>query len=481
MNYPITSSKYIIQGGVVIATTRMFALHTNKGKSIAKTITDRTDYAANPDKTRKGELVTGYECSPQTVDAEFLLAKQQYFDRTGRDQGDRNVLAYHIRQAFKPGEITPELANELGRKLAMRFTKGSHAFIVATHIDKHHIHNHVVFNSTNLECDGKFRDFKQSGRAIRRISDQICLEYGLSVIYNPKPSRGHYGTWLGSKKEPTLRDRLKQTIDTVLTEKPVDFNAFLKSMETSGYEVKHGKHISFKGKNGKGFIRLSSLKGDYTEDSIREIIEGRRVYKPKEKPIPQQPVNNLLIQIQRCVIPKGSPGYDRWAAVFNLKQLSRTFNFLQDNDLLEYEKLAEKAQQAKDDFNGISSRIKEIDSRLPEISSLQKNIGTYSKTKDIYAEYSKSKWSKKYYSDNREDIELHKAVKKSFDDLGLEKLPTIKALQTEYATLLSEKKFLYLKYKDARAYMQEILAVKQNSEQLLGYAESAKTKENERI
>jgi Relaxase/Mobilisation nuclease domain. len=459
----------------------MFALHTNKGKSIAKTITDRTDYAANPDKTRKGELVTGYECSPQTVDAEFLLAKQQYFDRTGRDQGDRNVLAYHIRQAFKPGEITPELANELGRELAMRFTKGNHSFIVATHIDKQHIHNHVVFNSTNLECAGKFRDFKQSGRAIRRISDQICLEYGLSVIDNPKPSRGHYGTWLGSKKEPTLRERLKQTINTVLAQKPVDLDSFLISMETSGYEVTHGKHISFKGKNGKGFIRLSSLNGDYNEESIRKIIEGERVYKPKEKPVPQQPVNSLLIQIQRCVVPKGSPGYDRWAAVFNLKQLARTFNFLQDNNLLEYEKLIEKAQQAKDDFNVISSRIKAIDSRLPEISSLQKHIGTYSKTKDIYAGYRKSKWSKKYYSEHKEDIELHKAVKKAFDDLGLKKLPTIKALQTEYAMLLSEKKSLYSKYKDARNYMQEILAVKQNSEQLLGYAETVKPKESERI
>ena len=266
-----------------------------------------------------------------------------------------------------------------------RFFPFSGSLLYPSH--RGHIHNHVVFNSTNLECDGKFRDFKQSGRAIRRISDQICLEYGLSVIENPKPSRGHYGTWLGGKKEPTLREKLQQTIDSVLAEKPIDFDAFLKFMETSGYEVKHGKHISFKGKNGKGFIRLRSLKGNYSEDAIREIIEGRRVYKPQEKPIPQQPVNNLLIQIQRCVVPKGSPGYDRWAAVFNLKQLSRTFNFLQDNNLLEYEKLAEKAQQAKDDFNAISSRIKAIDLRLPEISSLQKSNGKYSKTKDRSEEH----------------------------------------------------------------------------------------------
>jgi len=300
-------------------------------------------------------------------------------------------------------------------------------------------------------------------------------------LHSPKKIIKINRQWLGNKKSPTLREKLQQTIEAVLTEKPVDFNAFLKLMELSGYGVKHGKHISFKGKSGKRFIRLSSLKDNYTEDSIREIIEGERIYKPKEKLVSQQPINNLLVQIQRCVVPKGSPGYYRWAAVFNLKQLSRTFNFWQDNNLLEYEKLAKKARKAKDDFNSISSRIKAIDSRLPEISSLQKNIGTYSKTKDVYTEYRKSKWSKKYYFEHKDDIELHKAVKKAFDDLGLEKLPTIKALQTEYATLLSEKKSLYSKYKDARNYMQEILAVKQNSEQLLGYAESAKAKENERI
>lgn len=391
-------------------------MHVNKGKTIAQTITDRTDYASNPDKTRKGELVTGYKCSPRTADAEFLLAKQQYIDQTGRDQGHNNVLAYHIRQAFKPGEITPELANELGRKLAMRYTKGKHAFIVATHIDKAHVHNHIIFNSTNLDCTGKFRDVKQSGRVIRRISDQICLENGLSVVDDPKPSRGNYGTWLGDKKKPNHREKLKLTIDAVLAQKPADFNEFLKLIEAAGYEVKcRGKRYSFRG-DGKGFICLRSLKDDYTEDAIREIIEGKRVVKAKSNAatVPQPLGENLLVQIQRCVKPKGSPGYDRWAAVFNLKQLVKTFNFLQDNNLLEYAMLEEKAQQAKDDFNVISVRINEINARLPEIAALQKHIGAYGKTKDIYAAYRKSGWSKKYYAEHKVDIDLHKETKKSF-------------------------------------------------------------------
>ena len=264
-----------------MATTRQFALHKNKGKTIAQTITDRTDYAENPDKTRKGELVTGYECSPRTADTQFLLSKQEYEHKTGRNQGDNDVLAYHIRQAFKPGEITPELANEIGRELALRYTKGDHAFIVATHIDKSHIHNHIIINSTNLDCSRKFRDVKQSGKVIRRISDNICFENGLSVVENPKPAKGDYGSWLGGNRKPSERDKLKLAIDTVLAGKPKDFNEFLKLIEAAGYEVKkRSNRYSFRG-NGKGFMTLKSLKGDYTEEAIKEIISGRRVQAPQ--------------------------------------------------------------------------------------------------------------------------------------------------------------------------------------------------------
>lgn len=175
-----------------MAATWIKPLHVNKGKTIAQTITDRTDYAENPDKTRQGELVIGYQCSPYTVDAEFLLAKQQYASITGRSQGKKDILAYHVRQAFKPGEITPEQAGKLGYELAMRFTKGRHAFIVAVHEDRAHVHCHIVFNSTTLDCTKKFQNPMRSNKIIRRISDQICIENGLSFIENPKPSRGHY-------------------------------------------------------------------------------------------------------------------------------------------------------------------------------------------------------------------------------------------------------------------------------------------------
>jgi len=461
----------------------MFALHVNKGKTVAQTITDRTDYASNPDKTRKGELVTGYQCDPRTVDAEFLLSKQIYHDITGRDQGRHNVLAYHIRQSFKPGEITPELANKLGYELAMRFTKGRHAFIVATHIDKHHIHNHVVFNSTTLDCTRKFDDPKRSGMIIRRISDQICAENGLSIIDDPKLSRGHYGKWLGNKEEPSYREQLKQAIDAALVHKPVDFDEFLKLIQAAGYEVKRrGSRHSFRGA-GKGFISLRSLKGDYTEDAIRDIISGKRAAPPKRNTAPAHDTRkiNLLIDIQNSIKARNSPGYAQWSKIFNLKAAASTLIFLQENNLDDLDKLNEKAQQAKDDFNGINIRIQSIDSRLKDISTLQKHIGAYSKTREVFAAYRKSGYSKKYLAEHEDDLTAHKAAKKYFDSLGLERLPSISKLKAEYGTLVTEKKKLYADYHPARKYMQDVLSVQQNVHRFFNYNDTVRMKENERI
>ena len=329
-----------------MAATWMKPLHVNKGKSIAQTITDRTDYAENPNKTRQGELVKGYECAARTVDVEFLLSKQQYADITGRSQGDRDILAYHVRQSFKPGEITPEKANRIGEELALRFTKGNHAFIVATHVDKAHLHNHIVFNSTSLDCTHKFVNFWGSSHAIRRLSDQICLENGLSVIENPKPSRGHYGTWLGDKKEPSWREKLMAAIDSTLEGKPTDFDDFIKRLADAEVEVqRRGETISFRlktlntqGKKQKGFIRFRSLPADYTEDAIRDRIDGKRIVQRKEIPVitsvspattattPSKKFN-LLIDIQNSIKAQNSPGYERWVKYSISNKQHKLFSF----------------------------------------------------------------------------------------------------------------------------------------------------------
>ena len=464
-----------------MAATWIRPLHINKGKTVAQTITDRTDYAENPDKTRKGELIVAYQCTPRLVDAEFLLSKQQYFDLTGRDQGDKNILAYHIRQSFKPGEITSEMANKMGYELAMRFTKGKNAFIVATHEDRKHIHCHIVFNSVNLDCKGKFHNPKGSTKIVRRISDQICLENGLSIIENPKPSRGSYGTWLGDQKVPTWHEKLEQLIDRILAGKPADFDDFLKQLEATNCKVSRKKLISLCMDGQRRPIRLKSLSVDYTEDAIRERISGARVVKSKEKQTPVQPQKpNLLIVIQNRIKAIHADANTQGAKIFNIKQASKSLLFLQENGLTEMDKLRESAQAAKDKYNKISGRVHDIEARLKDIATLQSHIGTYIKTREVFTEYTKSKFSKKFLAEHETAITAHKAAKKYFDGQKLEKLPTIKMLKQEYATLSAELQKLTAEQKPAREYMQEILTAKQNIEQFLNLREGEPVKENDR-
>ena len=200
-----------MEGGISTATTYLKAHHISKGETIAQSLKDRFEYGQNPDKTEGGELISCYECDHITADAEFLLSKAKYKAITGREQRrDADVLCYQIRQSFKPGEITPEEANRVGYETAMRWTKGKHAFFVATHTDRRHIHNHIYYNSTALDCAHKYRDFFRSASALRRLSDRVCLENDLSVITSPKlHSKGrflNYGQWIG-ERPPSAQQR----------------------------------------------------------------------------------------------------------------------------------------------------------------------------------------------------------------------------------------------------------------------------------
>lgn len=469
------------KGGVIIATTRLISMHQNKGKSIADCLADRTDYAKNPDKTNDGELLSSYQCDPRTVQGEFMLAKRQYDDITGRKQAS-NVIAYQIRQAFKPGEITPQLANKIGYELGMSFTKANHAFIVATHIDKAHIHNHIIFNSTTLDCTKKFRDFLGSGRAIAKISDHICLENNLSIIENPRRSKWHYGKWLGDNKPLSHSDKLRQTIDEVLAKKPKTFDEFLQLVQSAGYEIKSGKHYGFKCAEQKKFIRLRSLGEEYSEDEIKAIIEGKAPKREVKKSSVKQPKRqeksvNLLVDIQEKLQQGKGKGYEQWAKIFNLKQMAQTVNFLQEHKLLAYSDLEEKAKKSTTTFDKLNTQIKTAEKRIAEIQSLKKHIFNYAKTKDVYTQYRKAGYSKKFYEEHRADLTLHKAAKAAFEELGVKKLPTIKALQAECDELFYAKNKAYSKYHTARKKMQDILTAKANIDRLLGLEQEQKEKE----
>ena len=249
---------YVQRGNCIIATTRIMPLHTGKGRSVGTAINDILDYVENPEKTDGGRLITSYQCDSRTADAEFLFAKRQYIAKTGRNRGTDDVLAYQIRQSFVPGEITPEEANRLGRELAMRFTKGNHAFVVCTHIDKAHIHNHIIFNSTSLDCTRKFRNFWGSTKAARRLNDTICIENGYSIVENPRPHGKSYNKWLG-EKPPCQRDQLRMAIDAALEKSPADLEALLALLREMGIEVSpRGKSIRLKAPDGKKFIRLDA-------------------------------------------------------------------------------------------------------------------------------------------------------------------------------------------------------------------------------
>lgn len=409
-----------------MATTRLMPLHTGKGRSVATALGKTTDYVENPEKTDGGEWISSYECDPMMADEEFLLSKRQYAQLTGRDQGERDVIAYHLRQSFKPGEIDPATANKIGYDLAMSLTKGKHAFLVCTHVDRSHVHSHIIFNSTALDYTKKFRNFWGSSFAIRKISDRLCVENGLSIIEKPKQRRGSYGTWIGDEKQPTLRESLTELIDANL-EKSLTLEELKAALRNSGCEVKHVAHLAVKLPQGKRFIRCDSLGESYTEHALLKRLGCEQIAKPAAKKKPSFSAGkkpSLLIDIEAKLQQGKGVGYEKWAKAFNLKEAAKTLIYLQENGLDDYEILSAKAENAAERFDALSDKIKASEKRLSEIISLQKHIGTYRKTRDIYVRYRQSGYSKKFLAAHEADIILHKAAKQEFDKLGLEKLPS---------------------------------------------------------
>ena len=443
-----------------MAATRLIPLHKNKGKSVAACLKDRTDYAQNPDKTAQGELVSSYACSPLTVDEEFMLTKRLYERSTGRIQKS-DVIAYQVRQSFKPGEVTPEEANRIGYEFAERFLKGKYAFIVATHTDRAHIHNHILYNSTALDGTRKFKNFWLSSFAVQRLSDRICLEHQLSVIEN-KPYRDRQKRIPSPPKESN-RERLCGVIDTILmNEKPADFEAFLSALERQGYEIKRGKYTSVKGPRQKRFIRFKTLGKGYSEEEIKAVIAGEAEHRPHQKQPPKEQPFQLLVDIQAKMAEGKGEGYKKWAAKHNLKEMSKTLLFLQEQKIDSAEELRERAAAATERYHAMGDFIKAAEARLTEIAVLKNHIINYAKTREVYTAYRKAGYSKAFLEAHREEITLHKAAKAAFDGAGLQKLPKIKELDAEFAELLTKKKAAYPDYRKARNEMQELVRAQKN-------------------
>lgn len=362
------------------------------------------------------------------------------------------------------------------------FLKGNNAFIVCTHIDRRHVHNHIIWNSTNLDCTAKFRDFKRSGKAVRLLSDTICVEHGLSIVENPQKRGMNYGEWLGDNKKLSHRDKLKMLIDELLSKNPADFKALLTLLKDNGVEVKQrGNTISIRlGDSGK-FVRFSSLGEGYSETDLTAVIAGEKEHKPKKKYVLHDDTRIDLLSSIDDKIQSSSGGYKQWASVFKAKLLAKTMAYLREHKLVDFNELKAKTDSVVERYNSLSEKLKAVESRMSEIETLKKQILTYHKTKEVFAEYKASKYSKKYLAEHESDILLHRAAKKIFNDMGLKKLPMVKSLQEEYAQLLSEKREAYPELKRVREEMKEMLIVKANVERMLGEDRQERQKEKEQI
>lgn len=379
------------------------------------------------------------------------------------------MIAYHIRQSFKPGEITPEEANLVGRELAERFLKGKHAYIVCTHVDRKHIHSHIIFNSTTLDGTAKFRNFLGSGCAVGRLSDLICLEHNLSVIANPRRyTHPTYDKWLGEKKQPSHRDVLRDAIDDALARKPKTFEELLQFVRENGYGVSENRGVTFY-KDGQKGIKLHTLGVGYSEAELRDVIAGKATHNPRGK----RERASLLIDIEaKLAVGKGS-GYAQWAKVFNVKQMAKTLLYLQEHGITGREELNTRADAASEKLSALNDRIKKIDTRIAEITELHGQIVTYAKTRKTFDEYTASRYSRKFFDAHADEIEQHRAAKRYFNAHGIEKLPKIKTLNAEFDTLVAEKRVAYAEYRAIRDEQRELLVHRHNVEMFLGKEKSS--------
>ena len=441
-----------------------------RNRTRQQSMADRHDYDQKAEKTNNGELVSSYMCSPETAAEEFEISKQLYHQITRRSQSpDHDVIMYRVIQSFKPGEVSPEEANRIGYELAMKFTGGQHQFVVSTHVDKAHIHTHIEFNSTNLNCDGKFRDVKRSALVLRKLNDELCRAHGLSVIENPQPSAKKQREMAAAKYGTSHKEQLRQTIDRVLPGCK-DYEDFLAKMRAEGYEIKEGKVLSFRTPGWDRFTRSNKLGVNYSREALRERSSNRGGHSDTaKKAIPYTGRNvNLLIDIQAKMAAGKGAGYERWAKVFNLKEAAKTLNFLIENDLTDYDELTARAAQAGDRFDEASRRIKQLEGRMADAAQLKAHIINYSKTREIYAAYKKSRHKKEFLAEHGAEIAQHEAAKKAFDALGGKPIPKVAQLSGQYADLLAEKQEQYAEYTALRQDMIAYRTAKQNVDKILG-------------
>lgn len=468
------------------ATTYLKSHKRADKRTALQSLKDRFDYGLNPEKLG---AVSSYLCDPATAHAEFMLVKNQYQGETDRRAG-HGALCYQIRQAFPHGEVTAEEANRIGYETAMRWTKGKYQFFVCTHIDKEHIHNHIYYNSTAYDRSRKFRNFIGSSFALRRLSDRVCLEHDLSVITNPKlHSKGrylHYGQWLRDNQKLSQKEQIRLAIDAALTERPKDFADFLRRMETAGIQVKHGRGgvISFlvPGQQRAARFRASTLGDGYGPEDVQAVIDGKaptRTATARKAPAPRRV--NLLIDIQERMRQGKGPAYERWAKVYNLKQMAAALQFLRERQLTDYAALSAKTDGAVDRFHRLSDELRATETELAHTSELMGAVVRYAKTRPVFDGYKAARYSRKYLAEHEAELADYRAAKAAMNELlGGAKLPKMDALKEKCRALAARKKKLYAEYRKAQQEMRELVAVKGSVDHLRGLTNNQRNKEQAR-
>ena len=433
-----------------------------KIKPITSTVEKAIDYIISPAKTDEKLLVSSYGCS-----SDLMAAREfEWTCEAAKQDGlaSVKVLARHLIQSFDVGEVSAEQAHEIGQQLADEWLKGKHEYVLATHVDKDHIHNHIIFNAVSFVDHHAYRSNKRTYHELREVSDKICAENGLSVIPPTQGKGMEYKEYSEAQKGTSWKQKLRFAIDkNVVLAK--DFDDFLRLMQESGYEVNSGKYISFRAEGQERFTRAKTIGDNYTEDRIRERISGRRgrILPTERKRI------SLIIDIQNSIKAQQSKGFEHWAKVNNLKQAAKTLNYLTENNLLQYSDLESKVAELRAAFSANSESLKAVEGRLREIQPLIKNLDNYRKLKPVWEEYSHTKNKPAFREKHQAELMIFEASRKTLrEHYGERKWDSLKELQAESNKLTVEQDRLYSERERIKKRLKEAETVKGNVDRILG-------------
>ena len=419
-------------------------------------------YILNPEKTDEKLLVSSYGCASETAAREFEWTRK-IAEQKGMNPV--RIIARHVIQSFEIGEVTPELAHEIGKQFADEILGGKYEYVLTTHIDKDHVHNHLIFNAVDFVDYHAYKSYKRIYYDMREVSDRLCKENGLSVI-PPSQNKGMgYKEYTEAKRGTSWKQKLKQTIDRlVITAK--DYDDFLRLMQEAGYEIKTGKYISFRAEGQERFTRSKTIGENYTEERIKERIAGRTPRRSQRQTVPKG--ISLIGDIQERIRLIDSKGYEHKAKLTILKEAARTLNYLTENNLLQYADLEKKVEDVHGSYDRTGKELKVVEARLREVQPLIKNISNYQRLKPVYDAFQKAKDKPGFKAKHEAELVIFEAARSTLLAMqGDEKLPSLKALQAEQAQLFEEQERLYAERNRLKKEVKQIKTVKSNVDTFL--------------